>query len=167
MSGKKVQKDFIDIVISKLLIGIMAVVLITTWMAVFWRYVLNDPLRWTEELARLLYIWLVYMGFILLTKEQTNLRVDFFVKILPPKVQIIIKVVTDLLCAYLLFFILQHSQPILRTSGTIPLPALRLPTNVFYYSAVVSFVLVIIFLLKNSYVTIRDGFSPKKGGEGI
>ena len=42
---------------------------------VFFRFVLNASLTWSEELSRFTFVWLVYMGALLGAKERIHIRV--------------------------------------------------------------------------------------------
>ena len=47
----------------RVLVGVMFLtIVILTLVQVFARYVLNSPLLWSEELARLLLVWVVFLG---------------------------------------------------------------------------------------------------------
>lgn len=50
---------------------------------VFFRFVLNASLTWSEELSRFAFIWLVYMGAVLGAKERIHIRVTAFHRLLP------------------------------------------------------------------------------------
>ena len=45
---------------------------------VFFRFVLNASLTWSEELSRFAFIWLVCMGAVLGAKERIQIRVTAF-----------------------------------------------------------------------------------------
>ncbi len=49
---------------------------LTILLGVFYRYVLNAPLVWSEELARNLNIWSVFLGATVALYEIDHLRVD-------------------------------------------------------------------------------------------
>ena len=52
---------------------------------VFFRFVLNASLTWSEELSRFAFIWLVYMGAVLGAKERIHIRVTAFHHLLPAR----------------------------------------------------------------------------------
>ena len=54
---------------------------------VFFRFVLNASLTWSEELSRFAFIWLVYMGAVLGAKERIHIRVTAFHRLLPAPVR--------------------------------------------------------------------------------
>ena len=44
------------------LLALFAVIIVCVSLQVFFRYVLNDPLTWSEELARFSFMWMVFLG---------------------------------------------------------------------------------------------------------
>ena len=55
---------------------IMAVFFTVVLLGVFFRYVLSDPLTWSEEAARYLNIWSVFLGAAVAVYGADHLRVD-------------------------------------------------------------------------------------------
>lgn len=47
------------------------------------RYVLTAPLAWTEELATMLFAWLVFIGASVALKKNEHFAIDVVVKLLP------------------------------------------------------------------------------------
>jgi len=56
-------------------------------LQVFFRYVLNDPLTWSEELARYLFIWCAFLGWIVASRKRSHLAMTFVVDKMPPRAQ--------------------------------------------------------------------------------
>ena len=54
---------------------------------VHYRYVLNNPLSWPEEVARNLFIWTVYLGLVKNFREDSHYRIDFLVNRLGRRVR--------------------------------------------------------------------------------
>jgi len=54
--------------------------------AVFFRYVLNNPLPWPVPVSRILLVWIALVGISIGLKEGQHVAVEAFVNILPPKV---------------------------------------------------------------------------------
>jgi TRAP-type transport system small permease protein len=57
------------------------------------RYVFRSPLVFTEEAARYLYIWITYLGMAVVTKLETNIRIDLLSNILKGKARQILNLV--------------------------------------------------------------------------
>lgn len=70
-----------------LLIGLNAVMVVIVLGAVFFRYVLNNSLSWSDELVRYLFVWFSLMGSALVLREREHIRVEYFVEKLPPRIR--------------------------------------------------------------------------------
>lgn len=51
--------------------------------AVFFRYVLNDPLIWTEEIVVLLFTWMLFVGLASAFRQRMHIRIDVLLLMLP------------------------------------------------------------------------------------
>lgn len=51
---------------------------------VFWRYVLEAPFVWSEELSLLLLTWIAFLGAPLLLMRNEHLGIEIFVERMPP-----------------------------------------------------------------------------------
>jgi TRAP-type C4-dicarboxylate transport system permease small subunit len=47
------------------------------------RYCFNSPLFWSEELIRLMYVWICYLGWVMATRNKTHIRITTFIDMLP------------------------------------------------------------------------------------
>ena len=93
MSLQKMFKTMMTI----LLVTIFSSIFLVTLLQVFFRYVLNAPLMWTEEVARYLFIWGVVLATGLGLQKGTHLGIDYFIDFLPKKIISIIKIISDVL----------------------------------------------------------------------
>src|SRR5467141_2185228 len=50
----------------------------------FTRYVLNDSLAWTEEIARYGLMWLAFIGGAVVTRKKTHIAVELLGNLMPP-----------------------------------------------------------------------------------
>ena len=62
----------------------------------FTRYVLNDSLGWTEEIARFLLIAVTFMGAIMAVRKQSHIAVEILYRYLPRPVRRVLQTVIDL-----------------------------------------------------------------------
>ena len=73
------------------------------------RYAFNSGITVSEELSRLLFVWLTFLGAIVALREHGHLGVDMLVKRLPPAGKKICLVVSQLLMLYVTWLFLQGS----------------------------------------------------------
>ena len=74
--------EFVDLLARRFLIAVTAAMTLTIIVQVLFRYVLKNPLVWTEELARYLMIWMAFVGAGCIVKKWQNIYVDFFIDML-------------------------------------------------------------------------------------
>lgn len=64
-------------------IALFMTILVVLIMQVTFRYILNSPLTWTEELSRILYIWACYMGATVAFRRGNHVTIMFLRDRLP------------------------------------------------------------------------------------
>ena len=71
---------------------------------VFFRFVLNASLTWSEELSRFAFIWVVYMGAILGAKERIHIRVTAIQLLMPEQFRRFMLMLADAIWVTFNFF---------------------------------------------------------------
>ncbi|AXS40055.1 TRAP transporter small permease [Breoghania sp. L-A4] len=61
--------------------GLAAIV----FLQFFTRYVLNDSLAWTEEIARYVLILVTFLGAVTVSRKGTHIFLEFFYRFIPPR----------------------------------------------------------------------------------
>ena len=68
----------------------------------FWRYVLNDPILWTEEAARYLMIWMALIAASISMKRREHVSMNLLINPLPAVIKRIVGTLTSLAVAFFL-----------------------------------------------------------------
>jgi len=96
-------------------------------LGVVYRYVLQTPLTWSDELASVLFLWLAMLGAVVAMQHGEHMRLTVFVaKLMPPKrrrVESLVACLTVLFCAALLWPAIEH----MNEQWVILTPALEIP----------------------------------------
>ncbi|WP_054707932.1 TRAP transporter small permease [Bacillus sp. JCM 19041] len=131
----------------KYLVSIMLVVLaILVVLQVTTRFVINVPLSWTEEIARYLMIYIVFLGSGLAMRYNQHIAIDFLLDVIKQKnkerLQKIILWISAIFCVMLAYYgakltymVIGQSTPTLQYSmawayAAIPLGALVMLVNI-------------------------------------
>lgn len=64
----------------------LAIVLITL-AAFIWRYALDSPIAWIEQVSNMLFIWMIFIGAAILYRQMLHIAVDFALEWLPTHVK--------------------------------------------------------------------------------
>jgi TRAP-type transport system small permease protein len=66
------------------MVAALGVMIVAVGLQVLYRYVLNDPLAGSEEIGRLAFIWVTFIGAVVATRDNLHVRIDYFVNQLKP-----------------------------------------------------------------------------------
>lgn len=139
----------------------ICLIVIIFGIEIFLRFVFNFSFTWSYELATFLYIWFVFLGAILVTLNNSHLRMDTFFNKLPYKIRIILDFIFNLLIIWFLITLLKSSIDLISKTYSNKSPIMRIPmvivfscVQIFAFSAVVIYSLRIVGFLKNKIVKI-------------
>ena len=137
-------KGFINILI---FLCMLSMILLVASQVLF-RYVLKWSVPWTEEIARVFFVWIIFIGVALVEEEDGQIAVDMFIQKLPPKVYRIWKSFVLLLESVFVAVLFVGSIKSLKTVslinlGTIP----NLDYRILYTPVLIAAPCIIWFLL--------------------
>jgi len=88
---------------------LMILMILTLFAGVFSRYVLNEPIFWTDEFARIVLMWSIFIGAGLSFKRGStidHIHIDYFVSLLPPQYKGMSHKITWSICILFLIVLL-------------------------------------------------------------
>lgn len=128
----------------------IALMLVIIFFQVISRYLFNHSFEWSEELARFLFVWTVFIGSALIIGDKGHMAV----KLLPERLKgkksgTVLEIFVELCSlAFILILIIQGSKMtkimMFQTS-----PALGIPMGFVYSIIPISGVLMLLYFLKN------------------
>lgn len=136
--------------------GLIAALFLVLNLQIFTRYVLGSPLSWTEEVARYLFVWMVFIGSAAAMLDRSHVAIEMFVDALEPRARLLIRLVSDVLCLSFLVIFAYWSSKTLSRVWAIPSSALELPSGILYSSVPISVSLMIVRLVQRSARDVRE-----------
>jgi TRAP-type C4-dicarboxylate transport system permease small subunit len=100
--------DVVEKITAVPLMIIGASMVLVVLVGTFWRYVLNDPILWTEEAARYLMIWMALGGASISIKRREHVGIRLIVQRLPIWLQKLIQLISSALIAYFLYVLIRE-----------------------------------------------------------
>lgn len=121
--------------------------------------IISYSLPGTEEISRLLIVWLTFLGTSLAIHKKMHLSVSFFVNLMNKTLQKIIYFLVNILI--IIFFVILTVYGFNLTIETIsnPTPILHLPTGLFYASIPISSLFSIYFTVTHMFESTGEGES--------
>jgi len=109
------------------------------------RYVLNDSLGWTEEIARYFLILLGFVGSVTCVRKGSHIYLEFFYRYLSPglvkPLAVAVESLVGMFFGYLAFLGIELAQ---RTHAQ-RMVSIDLPKGIIYYTVVISCIAMAIF----------------------
>ncbi len=110
------------------------------------RYVFHNSLTWSEELARYLFVWLVYFSVSFTARRQKHIRIDAAINLYPKAMRPIIEIVSEVIVLAFSVFIAVTGVTVFQKiewSGQMS-PAIGLPMQFVYAAPMVGMALTAI-----------------------
>jgi TRAP-type C4-dicarboxylate transport system permease small subunit len=116
---------------------------------VIMRYIFSRPPAWAEELSRFIFIWMIMLGAVVVTREQSHIELTILVDHLPKKVRLVISIFTRLLMICFCWVMIQQGVKIYPIVAEAASPTFAISMGWLYLSIPVGGFLMTIFILEN------------------
>lgn len=140
------------------LLCIFWVLAFVVFLQFFTRYVLNNSLGWTEEIARFLLIAVCFTGSVMAARKNSHIAVEFLYRYVPRSLrrvsQFVIDVIMIAFYAGMTFLTVQLAG---RTTQL--MVSIEVPKSAVYYYVAICFAGMTLFALLNTVKHIRQGTS--------
>lgn len=158
--------DGIEKVIVYLCYFLVSVMVINTVTGVFFRFVLNNALSWTDEIGRYMMIWVGFFGCYLAARDDSHVGVQMFVELFKPGVQKIFHIAARLVVICFLVLILTKSGEQLGLLKIQKSSALEIPMAIPYSAVTFG---IFMMLIENVAHLLRlfitPATAPKSGAK--
>ncbi len=109
-----------------LLVAAEVVVLL---MGVIWRYVLQTPLVWSDELASILFLWLAMLGSIVALRRGEHMRMTAIVGKLPPHLRAFLDLIAIAAALAFLLFVVRPAYEFAEDEMFVTTPSLEIANS--------------------------------------
>lgn len=158
-------KTFLDKVLEIIVMVCVAVLVLDVLWQVFTRKVLNNPSKWTEELAIFLLIWVALLGAAVALSLGSHLGIDYFVSKLSKAKRIITEIIVfALIFAFAVYVMLYGGYDLVKSTFELgqKSPVFGVPMGYVYLAVPVSGFFMVIY----SFLGLCERIKAARGGEG-
>jgi len=124
--------DLVERSVLAVLVILFAAMVLACTAQVIWRYLFNDPLVWSEELARYLFIWISYLAAWVAWKNRSHIALDAVTYLNNPTLNVWSNRIVEVLVAGYCLYTLLASFEIIGITHSQPSAVLELPMSVVY-----------------------------------
>jgi len=137
----------------------LVVIFLCVFSQVVARYLFNEGIHWTEEVAAMSMVWAVYMGASLCVRERFHIRIIVAVASLPPRMGRVVIFISDLFWAFFSLLMIRVAIDYLAVAWKFTSLSPSLGIDEFYPQTilVIGYGLMLIRLGQTYFYWIREG----------
>jgi TRAP-type transport system small permease protein len=132
----------IDGVIDGVLAALLASTTLIVALGVFFRYVLNDSLGWTDEISGYALGWISFVGAYSCFRKSSHLGFDVLLESLPPSAQHVLRWLNGIMLSVFFLMMAWYSWNVITVVGASYIRSLDIPRGVFLAVLPISFILM-------------------------
>lgn len=141
---------------------LMAGMVIIVSAQVWYRFILNDPLSWSEEASRYLFVWISFMGAAAGVRYQVHLGIDLMEKILSAAHYRIAVIIVNLIIQVFLLMIIFWGFKILGVIQFQESPSMNISMRYPYLAVPVGSIFMLINSLRITVAAIQNRTMDKE-----
>lgn len=153
----------IDRLVGWVLAACLGVMTCVVFVSVVFRYILNSPLTWSEELASLLFAWLTFVGAYVGFRTHSHIRIDTVTMFLPATVRRGVLLLADVGVLFLLLVFIWQGFSLVATTWSLEFPAMEISRGYLYISLPIGACLMLGAILLSWCVKGSDSGGKEEG----
>jgi TRAP-type C4-dicarboxylate transport system permease small subunit len=147
--------DGIDLVVRWVSIGLAAIIVLLLSAQIFFRYVLNDSIVWSEEVSTWCMVWLVFLGSATIMHRWDHVHVPLFLQRLPMRMRPYFVVAAKAMTLLAVCLIAYYAAVIFQARFHIVSQTTGVSTRWIKLSILIGSILMALFALRCIAVDIR------------
>lgn len=151
----------VRVVIGAALIGLFAVAFCT----VVGRAFFGASMGWSQDVIRLCFTYIIYLGAAYCVREKGHLNIDFVLGMMRPRVRQAVELVINLVLLAFFVFITYYGFKFVGTGTSQKSPYLMIPMTYYYCGIPISGILMFYYMLEQIIDQARELFGGKGGAE--
>ena len=140
--------------------ALLAAMVLMILAQVFYRYVLNDSLPWTEEMAKFSMVWIAFLVAPWVYREHLNVAIEMFADAFPVRLRQISEILISLLVILISALFFRESLVFWQGGWSIQAASVPLSLAWFYSCAPFSFLMLCSIGVEKLLYQCLDLFSP-------
>ncbi|MBA7559495.1 TRAP transporter small permease [Candidatus Atribacteria bacterium 1244-E10-H5-B2] len=144
---KKVLRWFFNNVISNLVITFYLILVVALFLQVFTRFVLRIPFFWTDELARYMFISMLFFGAGVAFFEDSHIKLEFITSKFSPKIKKIYGTILNIIIIIYLTVVVWKGFELLNYTYRQRTPALQISRAYPYLAIPIGSIIMILGLI--------------------
>ncbi len=143
-----------------LLVALFVLIFALVLAQVVFRYVFNDPLVWSEELARLAFVWVAMLTWGLGSRRRSHIAVTFIPDMLPRVPRLLLAMLVQALIILFCAILAWHGVTLTARNTDMSLVTLDIPYAIVYTVVPLGAAIVVLYCLAEIHRLARQMSAP-------
>ena len=130
-----------------MLTALSILIFVVVFLQVLFRYLLRQPLFWSEELPRYLLIWMCFLAAALAQKHDAHINITLCLAPLSTRTRQVLKILTDVVILVFLWILIYSGGLVTSITAHHRSTALQLPMGLVYAALPVGAILMSLYLV--------------------
>lgn len=139
------------VLIIVLLLGMVC----SSFLQVVFRLVLKQPLSWTEELSRYLFVWMTFIGGALVVSESGHFKMDILTVLIRGRWVQVVNIIVNIALVIFSIVLVVYGFKLVQMVYSQKTPALGITMSIPYFVLPLNGVLSIIHLIENTIDDVK------------
>lgn len=141
------MQRMLDACLKGLLIALVGVLTVSVFLQVLIRFVFKFPIPWTEEVARIAFVYIIFLGATIAVREKAHINVDVLLVALPNRLATWVRGIGTALVAGFLVFMVWQGIVFVQATGVQVTPVMQLPFRHLYLIIPSSGAIMLLYLI--------------------
>jgi TRAP-type C4-dicarboxylate transport system permease small subunit len=137
------------------LVALSILIFVVVFLQVLFRYLLRQPLFWSEELPRYLLIWMTFLAAALAQKHDAHINITLCLAPLSTRARQALKILTDAVILAFFWVLIYSGSLVTSITAHHRSTALQLPMGLVYAALPVGAILMSLYLLLQIAAGVR------------
>ena len=138
-----------------MLVVLSILIFVVVFLQVLFRYLLRQPLFWSEELPRYLLIWMCFLAAALAQKQDAHINITLCLAPLSTRARQVLKILTDVIILVFLWILIYSGSLVTSITAHHRSTALQLPMGLVYAALPVGAILMSLYLVLQIADSVR------------
>lgn len=147
--------EIVNFLVEHVIAILMGLMTIVVFLQVVFRLI-SGSLPWSEELARYMMIYMVYLGASVGVRMKNHIAVEFVANQLPGKGRTIVDIIADILMLICFAVIIHFGLNVVEVTMMQKSPVLRIKMGYIYFSVVLGGILMCLQTVVNLVASVRN-----------
>jgi|SRR5699024_4187767 len=152
--------DMLEKILKVIIVTFLMIMTCVVTLQILTRYFMQNPLGWSEEVTRYLFIYLTFLAASLGVRHGIHIGVDILTERLSGVSKKILHLFVNALLILFILLLIYYGTVLSIDNWSQKSPSLSLPMGIFYAAIPIGSILSLFFVVENTLLHL-----PKKGDE--